>query len=280
MNYLAQVTQELGIRVTFATFGEIDSPVLVKFDTKASETQILYSPRAGLRFLISHGREILIDHQDSVSREIAELLCLEYAVPMLLSQRGALTFHSACVLAGDGCVLVMGENGVGKSTLAAECLIRGLDVFADDCAVFALNGSEQSIFCTSPYIRLTDDSVKLLNLTQASIVRSAHGKAVLRHRADPGEQRRIDKVTSIFLERGENLSIKLLESIDCFSELLKADRFRELHRVTQPELHLSRMTSFAQRISGYKIIAPKNTSIVELLSECLRGWGSERSEVG
>jgi hypothetical protein len=61
---------------------------------------------------------------------------IEFAV-FSLAQRvqGLVSLHAACVgLAGRG-VLMMGDSGAGKSTVALQCLLQGLDFLSED-AVF------------------------------------------------------------------------------------------------------------------------------------------------
>jgi hypothetical protein len=57
------------------------------------------------------------------------------AIPLLAAERGGLALHAAANLVNDGCLLICGLTGRGKSTLAAALASRGHPLLAEDGAV-------------------------------------------------------------------------------------------------------------------------------------------------
>ena len=58
---------------------------------------------------------------------------IEFAVYTLAARaQGLLPLHAACVGRNGRGVLLMGESGAGKSTVALQCLLNGLDFLAED----------------------------------------------------------------------------------------------------------------------------------------------------
>jgi hypothetical protein len=61
---------------------------------------------------------------------------IEFAVFTLAARtQGLVPLHAACVGRGGHGVLLMGSSGAGKSTVALQCLLQGLDFLSED-AVF------------------------------------------------------------------------------------------------------------------------------------------------
>ena len=61
---------------------------------------------------------------------------MSVAVPLLLAERGDIALHAAAVARDDRAVAFAGASTRGKSTLAVAAAAVGLDVLADDGAVF------------------------------------------------------------------------------------------------------------------------------------------------
>ena len=58
---------------------------------------------------------------------------IEFAVFMLAARtQGLVSLHAACVGRGGHGILLMGSSGAGKSTVALQCLLQGLDFLSED----------------------------------------------------------------------------------------------------------------------------------------------------
>ncbi len=86
------------------------------------------------RFLVSEGRDILIDPEPGIDEDSLRVFLLGSAFGALLFQRGYLVLHGNAIRIGDQCLVCVGPSGAGKSTLAAGFLRRGYPVLADDVA--------------------------------------------------------------------------------------------------------------------------------------------------
>jgi hypothetical protein len=91
----------------------------------------LQVPRVA-RFLVSEGREILIDPEPGIDEDSVRVFLLGSAFGAVLFQRGLLVLHGNAVRIGDQCMVCVGPSGAGKSTLAAGFMRRGYPILADD----------------------------------------------------------------------------------------------------------------------------------------------------
>jgi hypothetical protein len=84
---------------------------------------------------------------------------IEFAV-FSLAQRvqGLVSLHGACVGLGGRGVLMMGASGAGKSTVALQCLLQGLDFLSED-AVFV---APESLLATgiANFLHVPADSLR------------------------------------------------------------------------------------------------------------------------
>jgi hypothetical protein len=94
------------------------------------------------------------------SIESVRHVLLDQILPRLLAQRGQMVLHGAAVHTQDDCTLLMiGDSGMGKSTLAAAFGRSGADVLSDDGVLIAFD--DAGIHAVPGYagLRLWPDSL-------------------------------------------------------------------------------------------------------------------------
>jgi hypothetical protein len=87
---------------------------------------------------------------------------LEFAVFTLASRaQGLAPLHAGCVGRDGRGVLLVGDRGAGKSTLALHCMLEGLDLLAED-AVFA---APDTLLATGAanFLHLRDDALRWID---------------------------------------------------------------------------------------------------------------------
>ena len=85
------------------------------------------------RYLVTEGREVLVEPRGGSLREIGASLAGTVWAALLL-QRGIVPFHASAVEFEAGAVLFLGRSGAGKSSLLGALLKRGYAMLADDVA--------------------------------------------------------------------------------------------------------------------------------------------------
>lgn len=100
----------------------------------ASETDGIRVDAGSARFLICDGWNIRVDAKDDVPDALLEVYLLGSCMGAVQYQRGGLLLHGSCVAREGKCILLTGNSGVGKSTLAREFLSRGWQLLTDDVA--------------------------------------------------------------------------------------------------------------------------------------------------
>jgi len=116
------------------------------------------------RYLVSHGKDILVDINEGSKESDAALFVLT-VFGVLLHQRGDLILHGSAIAIDGRAVIFCGPSGAGKSTLAASLMNRGLRIVSDDLSriEFDTNG-RPIVFPDGRMLKLWNDSLEYLSL--------------------------------------------------------------------------------------------------------------------
>jgi hypothetical protein len=114
------------------------------------------------RFLVRGGREVRVDVDPSAEDRVWRLSLFGPVLGLLLIQRGLLVLHGAAVASSRGAVLLLGGNGSGKSSLAAELCRRGYRLLTDDVvAIESPAGAHPRALTGVPLIKLWREAADL-----------------------------------------------------------------------------------------------------------------------
>ena len=132
----------------------------------AQSTLAIVAPRESAALVVVHAD--MLHHAYHVRYEL-----IEFAVCTLAARVQRLVpLHAACVGRHGRGILLMGDSGAGKSTVALHCLMRGMDFVAED-GVFV---TPDSLLATGAanFLHLRSDSLRWLrgNRDEASVRRS------------------------------------------------------------------------------------------------------------
>lgn len=109
------------------------------------------------RYDVEQGKRIFIRPRGTASRDEIRLFLMGSAMGALLYQRGFLPLHGSAVETPWGAMVFAGQQGAGKSTLAAHLIRRGYRFLSDDiCAMTRTSAGHQVVPAVS-HLRLCED---------------------------------------------------------------------------------------------------------------------------
>ncbi|MGA3226019.1 MAG: hypothetical protein ABSC65_19785 [Acidobacteriaceae bacterium] len=132
-------------------------------DCFATTTQYLLCVRGIARYLVTEGREIVVDPDANAVPLDVRAYLLGAMFVVLCQQRGLLPLHASAVAGKSGVVAFLANSGQGKSTLAAHLVQRGFRVIADDiCLIDAAPAGAAMVIPTAPWLKLWRNSLENL----------------------------------------------------------------------------------------------------------------------
>ncbi|MBI2865665.1 MAG: sulfotransferase domain-containing protein [Chloroflexi bacterium] len=136
---------------------------------------LLSLPGVG-RFFVRDGREVCIQPENAVPKDVISLHLLHTVLAALLHQRGQLPLHACGVLVDGGCVAFLGHSSAGKSTLAARLHERGYPVLCDDICAVACTEGVVAVYPGIQRLQLWSDAIQALGLS-AEVATPTHPEA-------------------------------------------------------------------------------------------------------
>jgi hypothetical protein len=169
------------------------------------------------RFLVSGGREIVVDPQPGVDEDTVRLFLLASPLAALLYQRGTFALHGNAIRLGDGCLVCVGASGAGKSTLAAEFMRRGHAILADD--IVPLDGD--CVLPGTPRLKLLPDAAKRLEISTDGLRPIRPSLTKLNFELGTAFSNEPAPLRWVYVigRRGRQLEIRTLRGLECLAPL-------------------------------------------------------------
>ena len=162
-----RLRSEIPLPELFPAFGPGEADVIIRFGTVEGDHSItpeairLVIPKVA-SYLITGGREIVIDPVPGCSERNIRLFLLGSALGGIIHQRGLLPLHANAIEIEGRAVAFMGHSGAGKSTMAAWFLDRGYRVLADDVCVVTMDGDGRPLAHRGiPRLRLWREAIEV-----------------------------------------------------------------------------------------------------------------------
>ena len=120
------------------------------------------------QYLVEEGNRISIEPVTGASPEEIRLYLLGSTMGALLYQRGLFPLHGSAVETSWGAMIFVGEQGVGKSTLAAQFHRRGYRLLSDDVCAVAMSPEGLQVLPALSQFRLCADAYERLGTPESA----------------------------------------------------------------------------------------------------------------
>lgn len=117
------------------------------------------------RYWVTSGKMVVIEPVGNTRETDVRVFLLGTIFGVLCHQRRLLPLHASAVRMGMGVVVMAGDSGVGKSTLAAGLRQRGHPLVADDTTIIQVSPSHTPMVLPSyPYQKLCLDVLDMMEI--------------------------------------------------------------------------------------------------------------------
>jgi hypothetical protein len=147
----------------------------VLFYHKQSTFHILRIPGLADFYISMNLMEIICYPIPGIPKATIRHQLLDSVLPRAMAHQGKLMLHASAVQTEKGVLVILGNSGVGKSTLAGYFHQAGEPAISDD-VVWMKDGPTDRVWVVPSYdgLRLWDDSLKVLFAEEQNILPMAH----------------------------------------------------------------------------------------------------------
>lgn len=198
---------------------------------------------------------------------------------LLLRMRGITCLHASALNIGGRAMLFAGEEGAGKSTIAAALAWRGHPVISDDISALEERGTEIVVIPSFPCLSLWADSVAMVYGGQKELPEYSRNFEKRRLELQKEQLRFQDaplKLGAVFLlgERADGTDATVVEGVDVRESLMALVVHSYANSLISPEMR-AREFSLLGRIVGSitikRIRAGGGAQGLEALCEAVEG---------
>lgn len=246
-----------------------EQPLLTK-NWLFEEKRVLFKIENIAIFAIEEGNKITVYPLDDYNERIVKLYILGTCVGVLLFQRNILPLHGSAIAIDGKAYLFIGEQGAGKSTLAATFIKNGYQLISDDVIPISINDElVPMVLPAYPQQKLWDDALSNIGKNPADF-QSIYGRekkycvpVVDKFCYDPMplggifELRKTDK---------EQLTIDSINGLQCLNILsMHTYRNQLLNKMGLINWHFRCITQLVNNISVSQIKRPEGIFTAELI---------------
>ena len=229
------------------------------------------------KYLVSDARYVSIEPLGGDDDDIVAFL-LSSPLSVLLMQRGVVPLHASSVETDAGAVVLLGNSGVGKSTLAAELTRRGHPLMADDVTgvVLGPGGRPQALPAFSQ-LRLWRDTLDRMDYWRrragAEVRRDVkkHWVQTERHCATP---RPVCTAFVLHTHSRSDVAVEPVPPGDAFWEFLRHTPYRRsVEAIGRRSVRFRIITTMARCVPVVRVLRPTGRSLrLEELAECIEAF--------
>jgi hypothetical protein len=233
----------------------------------SSGVLLLTIPRVA-RYLISQGRDILVEPADDVATEEVQGFLGGWAFGSLCHQRGLLPLHASVVAVAGRGVAFMGDSGAGKSTLAAFLTRHGYPLVCDDVCVSVPTVGSALAYPGLQRLRLWPASLQALRQPADKLDRcSPQAEKRYLPLAANGQREPLPLWRIYVLQEGPVGSKPLIERVKGFAavNVLIENTYQRrcIDPLTLTQQHFALCATLAQTVEVHRLVRPLSFDDIE-----------------
>jgi len=132
-----------------------------------TDTALIFDVPEVARYRIDGGHLVTIEAASGVAPDAPEIRLFFFGtvLAILCFRRGLIPLHASAVVVDGRALLISGDSGMGKSTLAAALVARGYPLLSDDlCALDLCAPDDPMIRPCMAHLKLWKDSAEYLDM--------------------------------------------------------------------------------------------------------------------
>lgn len=246
----------------------VDNPVYTVANIQVSQGQFATQVDGVGSFYAREGREVLFSTLPGADPEWVKLYLNGQVLVALLHQRKIINFHASSFIHGGQGVMVLGETGAGKSSLAVAFELAGAGFLTDDLTPVIFREGRPGIRSLYRDVKIRENTISQLNIGKEKLrdAEAGTGKKYLTVSGAGVDYHQLDVVMKIetgevdepgFSEPSPAERFSLLRSEVCMWEVLAG----------MPETeaaYLQQLIEIIRQVRFVRVVRPAEIRIVDL----------------
>lgn len=267
MNYVGAADIKIKLCEDTFNFNQFDASLPYSYHSTGNIFFIYIKTIAGYK--ISNGNTILIyPFPDAILSEI-RACCLSNAFAAILHQRFLLPLHAGAIIHDEKVSLILGNPGVGKSTLLFHLMQKDWNIFSDDVVVVSSAEKNTEFHATSSYplMKLWKYQMALLGSTAEFQMRKGVDKfPYFFHNRYDMQKRKIEKLIILnSCAQSNAVDIKELKGIEALILLSEHIYRKEFMSKNGFNIYMPICAQLVNNIPCYEIKRPHNLSTEKIV---------------
>ncbi len=217
------------------------------------------------RYYVEKGELIIMEPYKNACFEEIKLYVLGSCIGAALYQRRMLPLHGSFINVEGKGLLLTGESGVGKSTIAAVMLKKGFKMLTDDVAAVVLHGLKgPTVYPGYPSQKLWEDAIERIGIVEEKKVLNRVNKdlnkySVMRDKYFDNNPIPIKVIIEITSAIGENIKIEEITGAGKLEVVLK-NTYRKIliEAMDLREWYFNQCVNISEKIVVYRVTRPLN----------------------
>lgn len=232
-----------------------------------SENRVWFINDIGI-FVIRNGNEILVEQKEETSEDDVASFVLGWCIAFLFQQRGIPAIHCSALEMGDSVVLIAGNSGAGKSTIALGLQQRGYRYLVDDIAMVDIQ-NDMCIQPAFPMQKVCRNLAETMDSEALYYVNEKKDKFAYRNLDNFCAEPR--KLSAIFLLNkyvGSDVIYEKLSGVKKWNSIMKHLFLRDAYMALgMPKEEINRCLEIAGRVEVYEVNRPEDRDTVAEICE-------------
>ena len=232
-----------------------------------SKTRVWFTNDVGI-FVIKNGNEVLIEPKEGASEDDVASFVLGWCIAFLFQQREIPAIHCSALEMKGGAVLIAGNSGAGKSTIALGLQQRGYRYLVDDIAMVDIQGG-MCIQPAFPMQKVCRNVAETMDSNTLYYVNEKKDKFAYRNQDNfCSESRKLAAMFYLNKHSGEAVVCERLTGVKKWNTVAQNLFLRDAYTsLGMPKEELDRCLAIAGSVEIYEISRPEGKDTVEEICE-------------
>ncbi|WP_226670478.1 hypothetical protein [Metabacillus litoralis] len=228
------------------------------------------------KYYVNNGDLIIVEPYENSLFEEVKLFLLGSCMGAILHQRKILPLHGSCIHVDGQAILLTGNSGAGKSTIASAFLNKGYKMITDDVAAIVMDElNSPMVYPSYPSQKLWEDAIERLGRNDRKKSLNRISNDLDKYSVESREQffdksTRLEFVIELLPSDAKRVEVQKITGPEKLNIILKNTyRMFMVAATNNVELHFLQCVNVANKVEVYRVVRPRDECLENEICEGL-----------